>query len=139
MGIRRKADLIINNHPICESAGCAVVSVTEYIGVPQRHLQCIKLHVTLQRLCNKADAGLWPLLWWPAGLVIHFVLRIQAFICLMAAEKTKLGQNTSSMVQTGVCWLVLACHVPVDVHWCSQIAFSRYYRWGLAGKAGCVN
>lgn len=62
MGICREADLIINNRPICESAGWAVVSVTEYIGVPRRHLQCIQLHVTLQRLCNKADAGLWPLL-----------------------------------------------------------------------------
>lgn len=61
MGIRKEADLIINNNAICESAGWAVVSVTEYIGFPQRRLQCIKLHVTLRRLCNKADAGLWPL------------------------------------------------------------------------------
>lgn len=79
MGICREADLIIINHPIDESAGWAVVSVTEYIGVPRRHLRCIQLHVTLQWLCNKADSGLWPLLWWPSGLVIHFVLRIQAF------------------------------------------------------------
>ncbi len=49
VGIRKEADLIINNHAICESAGWALVSVTEYIGVPQRHLHCIKLHVTLQR------------------------------------------------------------------------------------------
>lgn len=59
MGICREADLIIINHPIYESAGWAVVSVMEYIA---GHLQCIQLHVTLQWLCNKADAGLWPLL-----------------------------------------------------------------------------
>lgn len=36
MGICREADLIIINHPIDESAGWAVVSVTEYIGVPPK-------------------------------------------------------------------------------------------------------
>jgi len=46
MGICRDADLIINNHPICESAGWAVVGVTEYIGVPRRHLQCISVLTT---------------------------------------------------------------------------------------------
>jgi len=70
MGICRDADLIINNHPICESAGWAVVGVTEYIG-PEDICSAFQfsLHMILEWLCNKADARSCPLyaghLAWP--------------------------------------------------------------------------